>query len=167
MAIETITKTGVLIIDPQPNMAALIATMARSIGRRDIREAYDANQALVELRRRIFDVVILDDALNGADAVDFVRRLRTTRDCQNRLTPIVMMAASPDAARIAAARDAGINEFLRKPFAATHLKARLDAIAGQPRAFIEAEAYTGPDRRRRAREIGQERRHADPSPDRP
>ncbi|MBD8067275.1 response regulator [Devosia sp. PTR5] len=158
MAVETITKRGVLIIDPQPNMANLVATMARSVGRRDIRIANEASQALVELRRRLFDVVILDDALIGADATEFVRKLRASRDCQNRLTPIIMMAASPDAHRIAAARDAGINEFLRKPFSAVHLKARLDTIAAAPRAFIEATRYIGPDRRRRTVSIDGDRR---------
>jgi len=165
MAVETITKKGILIVDPQPHMAALVGAMARSIGRRDIREACTVIEAMAELRRRSFDAIVLDDALAGTDAVAFVRRLRTDRECQNRLTPIIMMAAAPDAARIAAARDAGVNEFLRKPFAAAHLKARLDTIASAPRAFIEAAAYTGPDRRRRVVDIGEDRR-INPRPER-
>ncbi|WIY52325.1 response regulator [Devosia sp. YIM 151766] len=154
MAIETITKQGVLIIDPQPNMAMLVATMLRSLGRRDIREANDAGQAMLELRRRIFDVIVLDDGIAGSDAVDLVRRIRGDHNCQNRLVPIIMMAAAPDAARIAAARDAGVTEFLRKPFAANHLKSRLDHIEANPRGFVDAGSYAGPDRRRRKLDIG-------------
>lgn len=60
-----------------------------------------------------------------------------------------MMAARPDATRIAAARDVGVTEFLRKPFAANHLEARLAVIARAPRPIIETEGYVGPDRRRR------------------
>lgn len=158
MAIETITKRGVLIIDSQPNMSALVASMLRAIGRRDIRVADSASQALIELGRRVFDVIIIDDAIASPDAVTLVRRLRSNQDCQNRLTPIIMMAAAPDASRIAAARDAGVTEFLRKPFAGDHLKARLDSISASPRAFIEARAYAGPDRRRRKLDVGDQDR---------
>lgn len=163
MSSETSSKPGALVIDPQANMAALVADMLRGLGRRDIREAWDANQAQHELRRRPYEVIVIDDALVAPDAVELVRRLRADATSPNRLTPIIMMAAAPDAARIAAARDAGVTEFLRKPFAASHLKSRLDTIASQPRPFIEAAHYAGPDRRRRTQDIGTpERRGQEP-----
>lgn len=165
MSNDTQTKLGALIIDPQAHMAALVADMLRGLGRRDIREAYDANQAQFELRRRAFEVVIIDDAIAGPDAVELVRRLRADATGPNRLTPVIMMAAAPDATRIAAARDAGVTEFLRKPFAATHLKSRLDSIAGSPRPFIEAETYAGPDRRRKVQDVGSADRRAGHEPD--
>ena len=160
MATEEITKRGVLIADRSQNMAALVAVMLRSLGRKDIREAYDANRAMTELRRRAFDVLIIDDALDGMDGVAFTRWLRACTDCQNRHVPIIMMSALPDARRIAEARDAGVTEFLRKPFAANHLQTRLDSIAANPRSFIEAEQYKGPDRRRRTVDVGEDRREA-------
>ena len=65
MAIEAITKRGVLVADHSQNMAGLVTVMLRSLGRKDIREAYDANKAMTELKRRVFDVLIIDDALDG------------------------------------------------------------------------------------------------------
>lgn len=106
-------------------------------------------QALLELERRQFDAIIIDDAVTSPDAVEFVRQLRAREGSLNRTTPVIMMAAAPDARRITAARDAGVNEFLRKPFAATHIQSRLDSIAEKPRDFIEAANYVGPDRRRK------------------
>ena len=165
MTSEQITKSGILIIDPQPNMAALVAGMLRSLDRRDIREVEDASQAQLELRRRPFELVIIDDGLTRPDAVALVRRLRADSDCINRLTPIIMMSAAPDAARIAAARDAGVTEFLRKPFAANHLKTRLDSIAANPRPFVEAGGYAGPDRRRQDKDVGAADRRSQHEPD--
>ena len=160
MASEAITSAGVLIIDPQANMAALVAGMLRSLGRRDIRELTDPSLAQTALQRRPFDIIIVDDGIAKPDAVELVRRLRANADCLNRLTPVIMLSAAPDAARIAAARDAGVTEFLRKPFATAHLKSRLDTIAGNPRPFIEAERYAGPDRRRKTVAVGKaDRRH--------
>lgn len=161
MATEEITKHGVLIADHSPHMASLIAVMLRSLGRKDIRESYDANRAMIELRRRAFDVLIIDDDLNGMDGVAFTKKLRACSDCQNRLVPIIMMSAAPDAKRIADARDAGVTEFLRKPFAANHLQTRLTSIETNPRGFIEAEAYTGPDRRRKTVDIGENERRTE------
>jgi two-component system chemotaxis response regulator CheY len=164
MSSEIHNKPGALVIDPQANMAALVADMLRACGHRDIREANDANQAQFDLRRRAFSVIIIDDGMTGPDAVEILRRLRADATGLNRLTPVIMMAAAPDAARIAAARDAGVTEFLRKPFAATHLKSRLDSIAGNPRPFVEAESYAGPDRRRRALDVGSADRRAGNKP---
>ncbi|WP_152658836.1 response regulator [Devosia chinhatensis] len=162
MAKETITKHGVLIIDPQPHMASLVASMFRTLGRRDIREVNTSSQALTELDRRAYDVIVIDDAVAEPDAVDLVRRLRANPTGINRLAPVIMMSAAPDAASITAARDAGVTEFLRKPFAVAHLQSRLETIASKPRAFIEAETYTGPDRRRRQVDVGdQDRRTGD------
>jgi PleD family two-component response regulator len=154
MATEEITKRGVLVADHSPNMAALVAVMLRSLGRRDIREAYDASKAMVELKRRVFDVIIVDDDLEGMDGVAFTKKLRGSIDCQNRHVPIIMMSSAPDAKRIAEARDAGVTEFLRKPFAANHLQSRLTNIETNPRGFIEAGEFKGPDRRRKTVDVG-------------
>ena len=163
MAIEEITKRGVLVADSSPHMASLVTVMLRSLGRKDIREAYDDSRALLEVRRRAFDVIIIDDALDGMDGVAFTRKLRAMTDCQNRLAPVIMMSAAPDAKRIADARDAGVTEFLRKPFAANHLQTRLTSIETNPRGFIEAAEYTGPDRRRKVVDVGEnDRREGEP-----
>jgi len=153
-------KNGILIIDPQPHMASLVTTMLRSIGQRESREINEANLAIVELGRRAYDVIIIDDGITNPHAVELVRRIRANKECENQMTPIIMMSAAPDASRIAAARDAGVTEFLRKPFAANHLKSRLDTIAAAPREFIEAEAYAGPDRRRRNINVGDKDRRS-------
>jgi CheY-like chemotaxis protein len=161
MANEEITKHGVLVADPSPHMASLISVMLRSLGRRDIRETHDATRTMAELKRRVFDVLIIDDDLDGMDGVGFTRKLRACIDCQNRYIPVIMTSAAPDAKRIAEARDAGVTEFLRKPFAANHLQTRLTSIDANPRTFIEAAQYKGPDRRRKTVDVaGKERRDA-------
>eukprot|EP00919_Chromeraceae_sp_WS-2016_P057250 GHVR01135699.1.p1 GENE.GHVR01135699.1~~GHVR01135699.1.p1 ORF type:complete len:169 (-),score=52.15 GHVR01135699.1:853-1359(-) len=161
MANEEITTSGVLVADHSPHMAALITVMLRSLGRKGIREAYDASKAMLELSRRAFDVLIIDDALGGMDGVALTRKLRASADNRNRLVPIIMMSAAPDAKRIADAGDAGVTEFLRKPFEANHLQTRLLSIAAHPRSFIEGTQYMGPDRRRKTVDVGDNDRRAD------
>ena len=154
MAQVSIPKHGVLIADPSANMVSLIGGMLRGIGRRDYREANDAQTAMDELTSRQFDGLVIDDGLDGLDGVELVRQLRASVDSPNRYLPVVMISAAPDARRIAEARDAGVTEFLRKPFAATHLQSRLTSIEANPRGFIEAREYKGPDRRRKTVDVG-------------
>jgi CheY-like chemotaxis protein len=154
MATESNTRHGVLIADPSPNMVSLVGGMLRSIGRRDFREANTAQATMAELTSGQFDVLIIDDGLDGLDGLELVRQLRASADNPNRYLPVIMISAAPDAKRIADARDAGVTEFLRKPFAAVHLQARLDSIHANPRGFIEEHTYKGPDRRRKTVDFG-------------
>jgi DNA-binding response OmpR family regulator len=59
-----------------------------------------------------------------------------------------MVTADATANTIKGARDAGVHEFLRKPFAVGDLAKRLEAVSLKPREWIEAVQYVGPDRRR-------------------
>jgi len=159
--LNDIEKFSVLIIDPSPHMGSLIAQMLRALKLRAIQECSDAKSAVRLCAGRGFDVVIIADKLGTLTGAEFVRTLRSQVDCPNREVAVIMTASAPDAAEIAAARDAGITEFLRKPFAAEHLKTRLVSIAARPRGFVTSSDYAGPDRRRKASgPRGDERRAA-------
>jgi two-component system, chemotaxis family, chemotaxis protein CheY len=159
MAADETQPRGILVADHTPHMASLVGQMLRAMGRKGIREVHDAAGAFGELNRRLFDILVIDADLEGMDGVSFTARLRANATCQNRLVPVIMMSSAPDRQRIAAARDAGVTEFLRKPFAASHLESRILSIEANPRPFVEANAYKGPDRRRRtAGFVGKDRR---------
>lgn len=98
-------------------------------------------------------VILLDYKLPGGDGLTFTRRLRRDR-MSNGKTPIILMAEAPDAALVAAARDAGVNEIVVKPISVAALVMRLMHVLQMPRRFIRAESFIGPDRRR----VGERRR---------
>jgi CheY-like chemotaxis protein len=143
------SKLSILIAETSLYTGNIIGSMLRTLDIHDIREVNDGRSALTLLALRPFDVILVDDTLAEIDGVEVVRRLRATEESVNRHKPVIMMSAAPDAARITAARDAGVTEFLRKPFAAAHIEARLVAIEDKPREFVEAATYVGPDRRRK------------------
>jgi two-component system, chemotaxis family, chemotaxis protein CheY len=153
-------KLDILVADSSSHMASLVAQMLWHLRVHDVAEAVTSEAALALLRARKFNAVIIDDLLNPMDGIALTRVLRSSVEIPNRDIPIIMMSATPDATRIVEARDAGITEFLRKPFAAQHVATRLHAILSAPRPFITAEAYVGPDRRRKKVELdGPDRRH--------
>lgn len=143
-------QIAALVADPSSHMAALIAVMLRGVGIRRIEATIDLPRTAAELERRHYGLILVDDQLGGEALAAMVRHIRHAPDHPNRESPIIMMAAAPDARMIARARDAGVTEFLRKPFSAEHIKLRLEALRKTPRPFVEAGSFAGPDRRRRA-----------------
>lgn len=148
-----IVKHGVVIADPVANMASLIAATMRGIGHRMVTEVTTARELQAILASRSYSLIVLDDML-GPGMIDMVRQLRKDFDNPNRTTAIIMMSSAPDIARIADARDAGVSEFLKKPFSAADLQKRIAGLHLNPRDFIEADDYAGPDRRRRTLTTG-------------
>jgi two-component system, chemotaxis family, chemotaxis protein CheY len=151
MAKPNFDTLDVLVVDPSPHMTTLVVSMLRHLKVGKVQEAASSSAALTKLQQRKFNVVVIEDNIAPVDGVELTKALRAMTDCPSRDAAVIMMSSAPGAARIAEARDAGITEFLRKPFAGNHLATRLESILVAPRAFIAAPGYAGPDRRRRER----------------
>ena len=159
-----ISRISALVADPSAHMSALVAVMLRSVGFRRINAILDLPHTAIELAQTPYDLILIDDRLGGEAVNEMIRMVRRMAGHPNRETPVIMMAAAPDARMIATARDAGVTEFLRKPFSAEHVGQRLDALRRAPRNFIEAETFSGPDRRRRTAPAARHRRASDTRP---
>lgn len=152
-----------LVADRSVHMAGLATEMLHSLRIRLVDEVHHLTAVERALSTQTYRLVLIDAELGPNEDLALIRKLRQTDGHPNRDVPIIMMAATPSTALIAAARDAGVTEFLRKPFAAQHIALRLDAIQAAPRQFVSAETYAGPDRRRRTVAGAPHRRAADDS----
>ncbi|HSV04566.1 MAG TPA: response regulator [Phenylobacterium sp.] len=137
----------VLIVDPQVANAKLLGELMRSMVRCQVWAAATSAKALKLAGAVGPDLMFVELAGEGLDGVDFTRRLRrSTLACRD--APVIMVSGQATAAAILAARDAGVHEFIRKPFTVKDLTRRLEAVTLHPRDWIEAVDYVGPDRRR-------------------
>lgn len=137
----------VLIADPQTANAKLIGELLRSLFRCQAWAAPTTAKALKLAESIGPDVIFVELSADGFDGLDFTRRLRrSTLAC--RQAPVIMVTGNATAASILAARDAGVHEFLRRPFTVKDLTRRLEAVTLRPRDWVEAVDYIGPDRRR-------------------
>jgi len=109
------------------------------------------------------DVVIADWMMKTMDGIEFTRRVRSNQDSPNPYVPIILMTGFSEKSRVIEARDAGVTEFLVKPFTARDLYKRLVQVIERPRQFVKSGAFFGPDRRRKREEefIGPFRRDQD------
>ncbi len=156
-----LSKLRVLIVDDSKNMRMLVKTILNALGVQTVREAPDGQTALQELRAGPIDIAIVDWVMEPMDGLEFVRQVRTAEDSPNTFLPIIMMTGHTEKNRIFKARDSGVTEFLAKPITAKTMLMRLTNIIENPRPFVRAKGYFGPDRRRRSEDYsGPERRGA-------
>ena len=136
----------VLIVDPLPASTKLLSSLLRDVCYCQIWTAHDVARGLL-LVEKTDPFIIFAEQCPGLDGADFARALRRS-DFASRKAPLILISAEATASSIIAARDAGVHEFLRKPFTIKDLMRRLEAVAVRPRDWIEGVAYVGPDRRR-------------------
>lgn len=137
----------VLIADPHTANARMVGELMRSLVRCQVWAAPTPDKALKLAASVEPDIIFVEMAAGSIDGVEFTKKLRRSH-LACRQAPVIMMCGEVTAAKILAARDAGVHEFLRKPFTVKDLLRRLEAVTLRPRDWIEAVDYVGPDRRR-------------------
>lgn len=152
-----------LVVDDNPHMRKLVATVLEAYGAKEILHAESTTQALQLCSSAKPDLLILDYLFPGGESgVEFAQKLRTDPDSPCPFVPIIMLTAHAGLDAVRAARDAGISEFLAKPISAGALYSRIYSVIETPRPFVRTQSYFGPDRRRsrKTEYTGPERRDA-------
>lgn len=156
-----IPPISALLVDNSAHMRRLLKTVLSSIGVRRIVEAGDGAEALKEMRGFRPDIVLSEVVMSPLDGIELARLVRSASDSPNPFVPILIVSSYAVRENIAAARDAGVNEFIAKPVSAEIVAKHLHATLTSPRRFVLNQSFFGPDRRRRDAPIfgTRERRH--------
>src|ERR1044072_2792735 len=82
------------------------------------------------------------------DGLELAQMIRQPDANTNPYVPSIMLTGHSEKNSVVSQRDAGITEFLAKPFSAKSLYQRILNVVANPRPFIRTKSYFGPDRRR-------------------
>jgi response regulator RpfG family c-di-GMP phosphodiesterase len=153
----SVSTPRVLVVDDDPSLRLLLrTTMAESD--LEVREAGSAEQAATLVASWRPSLVILDVGLPGLDGVSFCRQLKETYQEQ---APAVVLLTGTDVSP-AAARVAGADALLRKPFSPLELVGTLERLLGRSAAGSEVsdeptlrEARSGEQLDLYARDLGE------------
>ena len=137
----------VLVIDPAPVSARLASDLMKEIGAQQIVVASKSSRAMAAAQEFEPQIILTEFAGDDLDGLAFTKALRRS-GLICRQVPVIMITAEATAASIIGARNAGVHEFLRKPYTAGDLFRRVSNVVLKPRPWIEAQMYVGPDRRR-------------------
>jgi two-component system chemotaxis response regulator CheY len=142
-------KLNILVVEDLKPMRELMVAVLRDLGVGHVSTASDGEEGFRALRTHNPDILITDWEMAPVNGLELTRRVRLSPMSPNRLLPVIIMTGYTSPHRVTSARDAGITEFLAKPFTAETLVQRITHIINKPRDVIEAPKFFGPDRRRR------------------
>ena len=127
MAVDLSMK--VLIVDDYPTMLKVLRSLLRQLKFTDITEASNAKDALETLRAGGFGLVISDwnmEPMSGYELLQEVRADEKLRDL-----PFVLVTAESTTEKVIAAKQAGVSNYIIKPYTAETLKTKLVSVLGE------------------------------------
>lgn len=143
------SEVSVLVIEDFGPVASLLQSVLQSLGCRYIYHAKNGEEGLRYYLEYKPDIVITDWDMEPIDGIQLTNYIRSLKKYQNPYTPILMMTGYSEENLIKQARDAGITDFMAKPFTVETFIKKITGIIEIQRNFIIANSYRGPDRRRR------------------
>ncbi|WP_369256269.1 ATP-binding protein [Geodermatophilus amargosae] len=123
----------VLVVDDNADMRAYLTRLLSPSW--TVRTASDGEQALVDVARVCPDVVLTDVMMPGLDGFGLLRALRA--DPGTRAVPVVMLTARAGQEAAVEGFDAGVDDYLPKPFESAELLGRLRAVLERSRGRRE------------------------------
>jgi two-component system chemotaxis response regulator CheY len=119
----------VLIVDDYKTMIRIIRNLLKQLGFANVDEADDGSAALDMMRHKDYGLVISDWNMEPMTGYELLREVRA--DDRLSRTPFIMVTAESKTDNVVAAKKAGVNNYIVKPFNAATLKAKIDAIFGE------------------------------------
>jgi two-component system, chemotaxis family, chemotaxis protein CheY len=120
----------VLVVDDYSTMVRIIRNLLRQLGFADVDDANDGMTALSKMRARRYGLVISDWNMEPMTGFDLLRRVRSDPELEH--TPFIMVTAESKTDNVVAARKAGVNNYIVKPFNAQTLRAKIEAVFTPP-----------------------------------
>jgi two-component system chemotaxis response regulator CheY len=118
----------VLVVDDYQTMIRIIRNLLKQLGFENVDEASDGREALEKLKKQKYGLVISDWNMEPMTGYELLREVRA--DESLKPTPFIMVTAESKTENVIAAKKAGVNNYIVKPFNAQTLKAKIASVLG-------------------------------------
>jgi two-component system chemotaxis response regulator CheY len=118
---------NILIVDDYKTMLRVIRNLLGQIGYKNVDEATDGGMALEMIRHKQYGLIISDWNMEPMSGFDLLKTIRATPGAMQKV-PFIMVTAESKTENIIAAKQAGVNNYIVKPFSAETLKAKIDSV---------------------------------------
>lgn len=119
---------SILIVDDYKTMLRIIRNLLKQLGFDNVDEASDGSTALQRLRDKPYNLVISDWNMEPMSGLQLLKEVRA--DARLKDLPFIMITAESKSENVVAAKQAGVTNYIVKPFNAATLKTKLSAVIG-------------------------------------
>lgn len=122
-------KMPVLIVDDYATMLRIVKNLLKQIGFENVDEATDGGAALHMMKLKKYGLVISDWNMQPVTGIEFLRNVRADADL--KATPFIMVTAESKTDNVVEAKNAGVSNYIVKPFSSEILKGKIESVLGK------------------------------------
>ena len=119
-------QMNILIVDDYKTMLRIIRNLLKQLGFNNVDEATDGSMALQKLRDKDYGLVISDWNMEPMTGIQLLREVRA--DSQLKGLPFIMITAESKTENVVAAKQAGVSNYIVKPFNAETLRDKIEKV---------------------------------------
>lgn len=120
------TSMNVLIVDDYKTMLRIIKNLLSQIGFENVDEATDGDMAFTKLKEKEYGLVISDWNMEPVSGYELLKKVRAV-DSMKEL-PFIMVTAESKTENVVAAKQAGVSNYIVKPFNAETLRSKIESV---------------------------------------
>ena len=119
---------NILIVDDYKTMLRIINNLLKQLGFPNVDEATDGSMALEMFKNKNYGMVISDWNMEPMSGLELLKQVRA--GSTNKDVPFIMITAESKTENVIAAKQAGVNNYIVKPFNAETLKTKIESVIG-------------------------------------
>ncbi len=123
---------NVLVVDDYQTMIRIIKNLLKQLGFNNVDEATDGTMAYDMVQKKNYGLIISDWNMEPMSGLDLLKKVRSTVNNDNiAKVPFIMITAESKTENVIAAKQAGVNNYIVKPFNAETLKTKISSVIGE------------------------------------
>jgi two-component system chemotaxis response regulator CheY len=119
----------ILVVDDYNTMRRIIRNLLKQLGFDNVDEAADGGEAFKKLSEKPFHLVISDWNMEPVSGIQLLKQVRASDKLKN--LPFIMVTAESKPENVIAAKQAGVSNYIVKPFNAETLKVKMSSVIGE------------------------------------
>ncbi len=120
---------NILVVDDYSTMRRIIKNLLKQLGFDNVDEAADGGEAFTKCQEKLYGLIISDWNMEPMTGIELLKLVRANEKVKN--TPFIMVTAESKPENVIAAKQAGVSNYIVKPFNAETLKGKLTAVIGE------------------------------------
>jgi DNA-binding response OmpR family regulator len=147
LMVQKFRDIRVLVIEGSEATFAIVRNVLATFSITKVFPVFDIEEGFDAYRQHSPDLILIGIMDNFDAGIALTKQTRLGKDSPDPVIPIIFMMGTPTRGQVFGARDAGVSEFLIKPYSAHGLFQKIEGVIEHPGTFVKSEDFFGPDRR--------------------